>query len=54
MPGWESKIWHSTTNNPRIQSHYLYIEMWAFFLSQNISSSFEKQARFFLIDQDFS
>jgi len=53
MPGWESEIWHSKTNkqNPK---PYLYIEMWAFFLSQNISSSFEKQARFFLIDQDFS
>jgi len=44
-------IQKQTKPNPK---PYLYIEMWAFFLSQNISSSFEKQARFFLIDQDFS
>lgn len=45
-------IQKQTKPNPK---PYLYIEMWAFFLSQNISSSFEKkQTRFFLINQDYS
>lgn len=56
MPGWESKIWHwQTKPNPK---PYLYIEMWAFFLSKHliffrkISKIFPDWSRFFLIDHE--